>query len=304
MPSVLAMGDTLVEVSMQVTDAWEDSPDMQASSCMVGAGGSAANFAAVTAALGINSGLATDIGNDFFGSFLIDDLHRSGISTRLVREHSGDNSTCVISVSADGNRRFISYRGAPRQAPSAEYQAQLMDDLASRDWLHISGFWLQSPVTADLALRSATAAKRQGIPVSMDPSPQIMESPNEFVDQLLDVTDVFFPNAYEACTFTRKSDPGEAAGQLAGRVPTIVVTDGANGVIWTSSDGISTIDALSVKVVDTTGAGDALAAGFVAARLLGESAVDALHLGVRIAAVIIKSVGGHSAVQQLSPLLP
>ncbi len=70
MASVLAMGDTLVEVSMQVTDAWEDSPDMQASSCMVGAGGSAANFAAVAAALGVDTGLATEVGNDFFGIIL------------------------------------------------------------------------------------------------------------------------------------------------------------------------------------------------------------------------------------------
>ena len=57
MPSVLAMGDTLVEVSMQVTDAWEDSPDMQASSCMVGAGGPL-NAGAKDASLAKGCGMA------------------------------------------------------------------------------------------------------------------------------------------------------------------------------------------------------------------------------------------------------
>lgn len=302
MPSVLAMGDTLVEVSMQVADAWEDSPDIQATSCVVGAGGSAANFAAVAAALGIESALATDIGNDFFGDFLLDDLRRSGISTALVRKHSGSNSTCVISVGTDGDRRFLSHRGTPGEAPSEQYQAQLMDDLASRDWLHISGFWLQRPITAEIALRAALAARSHGIPVSLDPSPQITESHNEFIEPLLDVTDVFFPNAYEACALSRKPEPLEAANQLAGRVPTIVVTDGANGVILASSKGVSIIEAPVVKVVDTTGAGDALAAGFVAARLVGESTLDALQVGIRSAAIIIDSVGGHSAAGQLSPL--
>lgn len=304
MPTVLAMGDTLVEVSMQVADAWDNSPDIRASSCIVGAGGSAANFAAVIAALGIESALATEIGSDFFGSFLIEDLHRSDIATGLLREHSGENSTCVITVGTDGDRRFLSHRGGQSDEPSLEYASHLMDDLAGRDWLHISGFWLQRPVTAQLALDCATAARSRGIPVSMDPSPHIMESPNEFVERLLDVTDVFFPNAYEACVYTGSTEPAKAARELAGRVPTVVVTDGSNGVIWASSKETSRVQAQSVEVVDTTGAGDALAAGFVASRLHGESIIDALNVGIRTASVIIGSIGGHTAIDRLSPINP
>jgi ribokinase len=302
MPSVLAMGDTLVEVSMQVANAWDDSPDIQATGCVVGAGGSAANFVAVATALGVESVLATEIGSDYFGGFLIDDLRQSGVSTRLIRQHPGDNSTCVITVGADGDRRFLSHRGAESEAPSREYVSRLLDAVASSSWLHISGFWLQRPVTADLALKSALAAKPLGIPVSLDPSPQIMENPNELVDQVLDVTDVFFPNAYEACAFTSTTEPEEAARRLVSRVPTVVVTDGSNGVIWASSSGLSTISAVPVEAVDTTGAGDALAAGFVAAQLLGKPPSDALRVGIQAAAVLISSVGGHSAIGQLSPL--
>jgi ribokinase len=129
-----------------------------------------------------------------------------------------------------------------------------------------------------------------------------MENPNELVDQVLDVTDVFFPNAYEACAFTSTTEPEEAARRLVSRVPTVVVTDGSNGVIWASSSGLSTISAVPVEAVDTTGAGDALAAGFVAAQLLGKPPSDALRVGIQAAAVLISSVGGHSAIGQLSPL--
>lgn len=297
------MGDTLVEVSMQVQDAWEESPDIQAASCAVSAGGSAANFAAVVAALGIESVLATNIGADFFRQFLLDDLRRSAISSALVREHSGRNSTCVITIGADGERRFLSHRGAQGEGPSADYLHRMLSDLASRDWLHISGFWLQHPVTAEIVVRMALQAASLGIPISLDPSPQIMETPNEFVDQVIDVADVLFPNAYEACTFTQTTEPGVAACQLADRgVPTVIVTDGADGVHWATSEGVSTIEAPVVPAADTTGAGDALAAGFVASRLFGNSIGASLQVGIQTAAVIIGEIGGHTAIDQLTPI--
>ncbi len=295
------MGDTMVELSLQVADAWDPSPDVAVKESVLSAGGSAANFAAFTAALGVRSLLATNVGRDFFGEFLLDDMTSHGIDTRLVRRHSGRNSLCVISIGEDGDRRFLSYR-APEDARNSmdEYLEQLLADLEMADWLHVSGFWLQRPVTAALVESVVTAAALLGIPVSLDPSPQLMEHPSPLLASVLSKTEVIFPNAYEACAFTRApsaSTAAEALGSMGLRYA--VVTDGAAGSLLVAEGVVQTVTAVPGPVVDTTGAGDALAAGFVAARLAGADALEALRMGSKAAALAIRHIGGHAGCDDM-----
>lgn len=307
MPSVLALGDTMVEVSLQVSDAWETSPDVAATASAVGAGGSAANFAAVASALGLTSVLATDIGSDLFTDLLDGDLVAHGIDMTLVRRRSGPNSLCVVAIGEDGDRRFLSYRGLesePSTTQFSEHSVRILDMVPRVDWLHISGFWLQRDETTRLAMDAARLASDLGIPVSLDPSPQLMERPTPDVHQLLKLSTVFFPNEYEACAFTRTADT-QAAAQALGEldIPVVVMKLGPAGSLLITSSGIEPFEATTTQVSDTTGAGDALAAGFVAARLAGDGIERAVSFGSSAAALAIASVGGHAACAAIAARL-
>ena len=299
MPSVLAMGDTMVEVSLQVADAWESSPDVAASESAVGAGGSAANFAAVASALGMKAVLATEVGSDLFTDLLVEDLTTHGIDMSLVRRRSGPNSLCVVAIGLDGDRRFLSYRGSettPSAAEFSEFSTRILDTVPNVDWLHISGFWLQRESTTHLVMDAARLASARGIPISLDPSPQLMERPSPELGPLLELATVFFPNEYEACAFTGTTDTRAAAQALSAlNIPVVVMKLGVAGAFVITASGIEPVEATAALVADTTGAGDALAAGFIAAHLAGDDLTTAVTFGSDAAAMAIASVGGHSA---------
>lgn len=298
MSTVVAMGDTMIEISLQVHDAWHASPDVAVSESTVSVGGSAANFAVYAAALGVTSFVATNVGKDSFSSLLIDDLTNYGVATELVQRESERNSMCVITIGADGDRRFHSYR-APEDSCNQDFEEAYLRLVIARietaDWLHISGFWLQRDRTAALVEVAINAAAHQGIPISLDPSPLLMETPTPLLALVLSKAEVMFPNTYEACAFTKTSSAYAAAQALSTMPPQYsVVTDGAAGSFLISDGEIHAVAAAPGPVVDTTGAGDALAAGFVAARLDGADALEALQVGARVAACAIRFVGGHA----------
>lgn len=307
MASVLAMGDTMVEVSLQVADAWESTPDVAASASVVGAGGSAANFAAVASALGLKAVLATEIGSDLFTDLLLEDLTTHGIDMSLIRRRWGANSLCVVAIGLDGDRRFLSYRGAettPSEAEISDFSRRILKKVPDVDWLHISGFWLQRESTSHLVMDAARLASERGIPISLDPSPQLMERPSPELGTLLELVTVFFPNEYEACAFTGTTDIHSAAQNLSTlRIPVVVMKLGDAGAFLITASGIEPMEARAEQVSDSTGAGDALAAGFIAAHLAGDHLENALMYGSDAAAMAIASVGGHSACSAIATKL-
>ena len=307
MPTVVTMGDTVVEICMQVSDAWDISPDVVASGETTSAGGSAANFSAIAAALGLRSLLVTDLGDDLFTDFLTSDLTGHGVDLSLARSHAGGNSMCIIMIGADGDRRFVSFRAPAHREQTVDSQTstdRLGVALASADWLHVSGFWLQSDETADIALYAASEARRLNIPVSLDPSPQIMVDQTPQLRRMLGLIDVIFPNAFEARSYTGLSAAAESAAALhTSGIPTVVVTDGAAGAVLVDASGEHAIEACAADCIDTTGAGDALAAGFVAASLAGLPARTALGEGIKAASLAISKVGGHAAAHDIGAAL-
>jgi len=297
----------MVEVSLQVADAWESSPDVAASASAVGTGGSAANFAAVASALGLKATLATEVGSDLFTDLLVEDLTSHGLDMSLVRRRSGPNSLCVVAIGVDGDRRFLSYRGSettPSAAAFSEFASQILDTVPDVDWLHISGFWLQRESTTHLVMDAARLASERGIPISFDPSPQLMERPSPELGALLELATAFFPNEYEACAFTGATDTRAAATALCSlNIPVVVMKLGVAGAFMITNSTIEPIETSAALVADTTGAGDALAAGFIAAHLSGADLRTAVTCGSEAAAMTIASVGGHSACAAITAKL-
>ena len=126
--------------------------------------------------------------------------------------------------------------------------------------------------------------------VSVDPSSSALLS-GEFLEWA-DGADLLLPNASEAHALTGDSDPERAARSLAERFGEVVVTLGPGGALWTDGDAVLRAAAEPVsEVVDSTGAGDAFAAGLLTARAAGMSTAEQLAAGCRLAARAVTQIG-------------
>ena len=126
--------------------------------------------------------------------------------------------------------------------------------------------------------------------VSVDPSSSALLTP-DFLDWA-DGAELLLPNASEAHALTGDSDPERAARALAERFGEVVVTLGRAGALWTDGDAVLRAAAVDVdEVVDSTGAGDAFAAGLLSARIAGMSTAEALAAGCRLAARAVTQSG-------------
>jgi sugar/nucleoside kinase (ribokinase family) len=126
--------------------------------------------------------------------------------------------------------------------------------------------------------------------VSVDPSSSALLSA-QFLDWA-EGAGLLLPNVPEAHALTGESDPERAARALAERLDEVVVTLGADGALWTDGDEVIRVPAVPVEAVeDSTGAGDAFAAGLLAARLEGAEVGEALAAGCRLAARAVQQAG-------------
>ena len=174
--------------------------------------------------------------------------------------------------------------------------------------LHLTGYTLVRDGSRAAGRSAIERARERGVTVSVDPSSAALLSP-AFVDEL-DGVGLLLPNAQEAAVLSGEEDPERAANALALRVPEVVVTLGASGALWTDGRAVCRVPAAggggraepdvpavgdAAAALDTTGAGDAFAAGFLTARLSGAGPEEALRAGSRLAAVAVGTPGARPA---------
>lgn len=300
-PRVLAVGDLMIEICFLVEDAWSKDPDIPVLEQTISCGGSAANFAACLAQLGQDVRLLSQVGTDDFGDHLLKDLAAYGVPHMGISRIDGPSSATAIIIGADGDRRFLSFR-SPSELDYTAIDPQTI--LAECNWLHISGFVFQRPASASFARGLVDAARSANIPISIDPSP-LFAAYVEWDPGLLTSLDYIFPNEYEARALTGFDDPVAAAADLRDRgVGTVIVTIGDKGCVL--SGPLQLDEQLApptpTVVLDSTGAGDAFAAGFIAAIQAGRSPQSAAKLGMHVAAEVIAHIGGHTGAPSLDRL--
>ena len=291
-PMVVCVGDVMMDVLARLPSELQPGSDRPAPITTTG-GGAAANTAAWLVAAGAAATLVGQIGRDPFGAWLTADLAARGIVDVLVRDSQRPTGTCIVLVSPDGERTMVPDAGAnaglrPPGVP--------VDVFAAGRHLHLSGYTLFGPARG--AGQAALArARSAGMTVSVDAAsaaPLRDAGPRAFLDWI--GTDLLLlANRDEAFVLTALDDPVEAARSLAGAVGSAVVKLGADGAVW--SDGVQVIRRAAGEpdVVDTTGAGDAFAAGFLAAVLGGVQPGAALERGHILAATACGQVGGRPA---------
>ena len=240
---VCTLGDLLLDVIVRLDSPLAPGDDATVQTAL-SPGGQAANVAAWAAALGASARLVTKSGNDESGGLVRRGLRGRGVEVCGPR---GDRTGVVVSlVEPGGDRTMASDRGA-----SPELRADELDEEWFRcDALHLSGYSLMREPIADAATAAAASARAHGATVSVDlsSSAHIRELRATMRERLEHAApDVVFGNERE----------WEALGRF--EAPTVVVKRGRRGITVNGGD----YEALPADAIDTTGAGDALAAGFL-----------------------------------------
>jgi sugar/nucleoside kinase (ribokinase family) len=264
-------------------------------------GGNSINTAIALARLGVSVRVAAAIGNDRFGQFIRDRVCAEGIDdVGLVTLPGAKTSTSIVLVETTGERRFLHLRGV-----SAFFSGQNLDWAqveGSRIFHYASAFAI--PAFDEISLEPALKRARElGCLTSMNICWDVRGGWLKTVQSALAHTDFIFPNREEGRQLTGESEPADIAARLrALGVKTVIVKLGAAGCYVESPRGAFTSPGFAVQPVDTTGAGDCFAAGFLAAICRGQSLTVAARHANATGALATLGLGGADSAPTLAQL--
>jgi ribokinase len=283
---VVVVGDVMTDVVASLSGPIAHGSDTAARVVQRG-GGAGANVAAWLARAGTGVTLIGRVGDDPAGRAAAEDLRAEGVDARLATDPARPTGTCVVLVDPGGERSMLPDAGA-----NAGLEAVPVPDDATH--VHLAGYALLHPGSRPAARAMLAAASARGLTVSVDPSsaaPLARAGAAAFFEWIRGA-DLLLPNRDEAAMLTGMRDPKAAARALTAHAREVVVKLGAQGALWSDGDAQLRAPAVDVQVADTTGAGDAFAAGLIAARLAGADPADALGAACALAAEAVARSGG------------
>lgn len=256
-------------------------------------GGSAANTIAGMAALGRSCGFIGQVADDQFGKVFTHDIHAIGVAFDTPAATDGPpTAQCLIFVTPDGQRTMNTYLGA-----SQNLGAESLDNglIAGAGVLYLEGYLWNADASREAMAEAIGIAKAAGRKVAFTLSDNfvIHGHRDEFLGMMeRGEIDILFANESEIQTLAGDDAFEAAVAFAAARVPTLVVTRSEKGAIAVQAGERADVPAEPVaKVVDTTGAGDLFAAGFLAGQAEGRSLADSLTMGSVCAAEVISHYG-------------
>ena len=256
-------------------------------------GGSPANIAMNTKKLGIKSAIASAVGEDNLGKFLIKKVEDNNIDTGYIQ--TVDYSTSMVLVTkSTGTPIPIFYREADYHL---EYCEKLEEALKNSKIVHFSCWPISRIQSRKTIERVIEDAKKNNVLVSFDPNyhPMIWEKEEngvEYVKSIIGKVDIIKPSEDDAeRLFGKDTHENQIQKFLNLGAKLVIMTLGKDGAI--ASNGVETLrfDTLATEVVDTTGAGDAFWSGFYSAAIKGFTIKEALNLGFAVSAYKLKYIG-------------
>jgi sugar/nucleoside kinase (ribokinase family) len=308
---IVAIGNAIVDVLAQADDAFLashaltkggmqliDAETAQLLYSQMGpgmeiSGGSAANTLAGMAALGMKCGFIGQVRDDQLGAVFAHDIRALGIHFDTpARTLEPQTAQCLILVTPDGQRTMNTFLGAAQYLPASTIDARL---IASARVLYLEGY-LWDPEEPRAAMRSAIEFARSAgreVAFTLSDAFCIARHRDDF-QTLIDrgEIDILFANEMEIKSLVQTDDFDAAVAATAPKVPVLVVTRSEKGAICISKGERHEVPAAPVaQVVDTTGAGDLFAAGFLTGYLSGRPAGESLSMGAIAAAEVISHYG-------------
>ncbi len=248
-------------------------------------GGSAANTIHGLAKLGISTTYIGKTGNDQLGDFFRNDMKENTISPQLLFSQT-PTGRAVALVSPDSERTFATYLGAAVELNDIDLKPETF---RNHQYFHVEGYLVQNHALLEKALR---IAKENHLTISLDmASYNVVESNRDFLHEMIaQYVDIVFANEDEARAFTTK-EPAEAAEIIGNLCDISVVKLGGNGSLIVHKNSICKAEAIKVKPIDTTGAGDLYAAGFIYGLTRDWPLADCARAGAILGGNVIEVMG-------------
>jgi sugar/nucleoside kinase (ribokinase family) len=266
-------------------------------------GGSGANTASWAAHLGTDVGFLGRAGYDT-GEWHTAELVKAGVRPHVRIDPDRPTAIVIAMVDATGERSMLTNRGAGGHIGVADWAGSLLDGVRH---LHVSGYTLFAEPGLELARLAMREAAARGVTVSVDPAstrPLRDFGPERFFRETA-LAGLVIPNLEEALVLTGESAAEAAAESLSARYGTAVVKLGSGGaLLGQGGQVVARAPATETTVVDSTGAGDAFAAGFLASLLAGLAPADALEKGCQAGAAAVSQVGGRPSSANFTLLTP
>ncbi len=267
------------ETSLKIQDKTNDLSKSLAS------GGSAANTIRSLATLGAETGYLGKIGKDKMGQFFAEDMIKTGVKPELI-ETTTPTGVAVALVSKDSERTFATHLGAASELKPEDITPKIFEGF---DILHVEGYLIFNNELIEKAMQTA---KDCGVSVSLDlASFNVVEANLEFLQYLVEkYVDIIFANEEEAKAFTGK-EPEEALEMIAQICDIAIVKVGKYGSYIKKGDIKHEEGVINVNPIDTTGAGDNYAAGFLYGMINNWDIPKCARAGAVLAGNVIEVIG-------------
>jgi sugar/nucleoside kinase (ribokinase family) len=266
-------------------------------------GSSSAIFACGAARLGLRVAFIGVCGGDVFGHFMLDEMQKRNVDVSHVIIHShGETGLSVILNQrfdyAQGDRAILTHLGLIPALRAADIVDGLLREARH---LHVASYFLQTNLQPDLPALFRHAHSL-GLTTSLDTNYDPSEKWIGF-DELLSVTDIFFPNKTEALSITKSDDIESAARHLANKSKIVAIKLGADGAALRTKDQAIFVPSIPINIVDAIGAGDAFDAGFLYGYLKHWDLEKSLQFATVCGALSTQASGGTTAQPTLEEAL-
>lgn len=261
-------------------------------------GGSGGIVSSAAARLGLAVAHVGVVGDDAAGRFVLGELRARGVDLAWCRVDRAVSTGITVALSRGDDRAMLTAPGAiaalrPEDVPAA---------IARARHVHVSSFYLQTGLrdgVADLLARARAAGATTSLDCGWDPRDAWAGGLNAALGE----SDIFLPNAEEACRIAGTDDVHRALESLAARVATVAIKLGERGALARSGDESAAAGPPPVAMIDATGAGDSFAAGFLHGHLDGRPLPDMTRLAVACGALSTRALGGVAAQPTLDEAL-
>lgn len=256
---------------------------------IVALGGSCANSMVMIAQLGGRAAFCGNLGNDELAKEYEAQLIKAGVDS-YTKKSVGMTGSTVILVSPDAERTMNTHLG---QCQELTKEALDLEAIGLSKYLYVEGYLWDTPKQQEAVLHALAHAKTQGVQIALSLSDAfvVQRHKEAFIGLIKDYVDLVFCNQMEAEYMTGETDPQKIVDALHQWTSHVVLTLGKQGSLISVDGQAYHIDAVLVEAVDTTGAGDSFAAGYLFGLTQGYEIAQAGRLAAKSASVVVGQVG-------------
>lgn len=275
---VVGLGACNVDFLQMVPRFVQPDDEVEIKNLLLSVGGSASNFTVGLSRLNVNTGIIARIGRDYFGEVVVKEFEREGVNTECLLKTDIQTGKVFIAVEPHGERSMYTFIGANKKF---KLQREDIEYINNSKILHITQMY------KDVVLK---ASKHANI-LSFNPGAILSSFGINKLKEIIERTDILFLNEKEMNILTGMEIDGGASMLLDIGTKIVIVTCGKNGANLYTKKGLIHSPARKVKAIDTTGAGDSFAAGFIAAYVKEKKLNECLDFANIVASHCVEKLG-------------